>query len=357
MISLNVQLQKGDFQLQAEFKVPAKGVTAVFGPSGCGKTTLLRAIAGLEKETLGTVNIAGEQWQSPERTTPVDQRGVSVVFQSPGLFPHLSVEENLLYGRNRLKKDSKLIDIKKLYSVLGVDKLLHRSPQGLSGGETQRVALGRALLAEPKLLLMDEPLSALDSATRSQLMSFLEGFFQQIDIPVFYITHSTEEVARLADNLLLMNTGKVSDYGPIQEVLGKVEGGLSSSDTAFSVFTGTIQTNKLPYLSTISCAGGIDLQLPVTGSTTELGRQVRLRIRARDVSLCLEQPTNSSILNILPARITDMSSQPQQGSRLIKLGVGGEQLLSQVSEYSVQQLGLEKDRAVYAQIKSAALLN
>ncbi len=357
MISLNIHLQKGDFQLQARFEVPAKGVTAVFGPSGCGKTTLLRAIAGLEKQTFGTVNIAGEQWQGPEHATPVDQRGVGVVFQSPGLFPHLSVEENLLYGKNRLKKAPKLIDIKGFYNILGVDKLLNRSARGLSGGEAQRVALGRALLAEPKLLLMDEPLSALDSATRSQLMSFLESLLQQIDIPVFYVTHSTEEVARLADNLLLMNAGKVSDYGPIQEVLGNMEGGLGSSDTAFSVFAGIIQANSLPYLATISCPGGIDLQLPVTSSAAELGKQVRLRIRARDVSLCLQRPAGSSILNILPARITAMSSQPQQGSRLIKLDVGGEQLLSQVSEYSVQQLNLKKDRAVYAQIKSAALLN
>lgn len=372
MIELDIQLQKADFLLQATFAVPAKGVTGVFGPSGCGKTTLLRAVAGLEPETTGTVSIAGQKWLDwkgrgkgtgtgkgkgkGKHSTAVDKRQVGVVFQNPGLFAHLSVEQNLLYGRKRLKQPSKLIELTEFYRLLGVENLLNRSTQGLSGGEAQRVALGRALLAEPRLLLMDEPLSALDQSSRSQLMSFLENFFQQIDIPVFYISHSTEEVARLADNLVLMKAGRVCDFGSIRDVLASVDGELSSTDAAFSVFEGSVKEKGLACLTTVSCRGGIDLQLPRANTAIEPGTRVRLRIRARDVSLCMELPKGSSILNILPARITDITAQAQQGSRLVKLNVGGEQLLSKVSEYSVQQLNLQKGMFVYAQIKSAALL-
>ncbi len=357
MIEIDIQLNKAEFQLAAKFSVPAKGVTAIFGPSGCGKTTLLRALAGLEQGAVGEINIAGEIWLDRECCMNVNERRVGVVFQNPSLFPHLSVEQNLLYGRKRLKKHSKLFDLEEFYTVLGVKSLLARSIQGLSGGEAQRVALGRAMLAEPKLLLVDEPLSALDQATRHQLMSFLENFFQQIDIPVFYVTHSTEEVARLADNLVLMNGGQISGYGPIQQVLGSIETVLSSGDAAFSVLEGKIAKQDLPSLTTVRSSCGIDLQIPEAGGASVLGRRVRLRIRARDVSLCLEQPKGSSILNILPAIISDMSTQPHEGSRIIKLDVAGEQLLSKVSEYSVQQLNLHKGLPVYAQIKSAALLS
>lgn len=357
MIDINLQLRRSDFNLDAQFSVPSKGVTAVFGPSGCGKTTLLRAISGLEQAATGSLKVEKENWLDSESLTPVEQRRVAVVFQEPSLFPHLSVEQNLLYGRKRLRNLATFFELKDFYQILGVDKLLGRSPQGLSGGESQRVALGRALLSEPKLLLMDEPLSALDQSTRSQLMSFLENFFQKIDIPVFYVTHSTEEVARLADNLVLMEGGKVTNCGVIKDVLANVESFLSFEDTAFSVLEGYISNQNLDSLTTVSCGDGIQLQLPNSNEPVELGRRVRLRIQARDVSLCLEEPKDSSILNILPARITGLTARPNQGSRLVSLDVGGEQLISKVSEYSVRQLNLQKDRDVYVQIKSVALLN
>lgn len=357
MIELDFQLQKPNFQLQASFSVPARGVAAVFGPSGCGKTTLLRAVAGLEERSQGLMEVEGEIWLNQKYSMPAEQRRVGFVFQTPSLFSHLTVEQNLLYGRKRLKEAPKITELNEFYKKIGVQGLLQRSSQELSGGEAQRVALGRALLSEPQLLLMDEPLSALDQASRYNLMSFLENLFENIEIPVFYVTHSTEEVARLADNLVLMNAGQVSDYGLIKQVLGRLDGGLSRSDVAFSVFQGQIEEQSLPGLTTVRCAGGVTLQLPRADQSLETGQRVRLRIRAKEVSVCLEQPKGSSILNILPATISDISELSYAGSRLIKLEVGEELLLSKVSEHSVKQLDLKKGQLVYAQIKSVALLN
>ncbi|PCI76914.1 MAG: molybdenum ABC transporter ATP-binding protein [SAR86 cluster bacterium] len=360
MIEAALQLSKSDFKLDACFSVPGRGVTAVFGPSGCGKTTLLRAIAGLEPDTRGSLSVNAEQWLGAQGCRAVEERRVGVVFQNPSLFPHLTVEENLLYGRRRLRKVTKLIETKELIASLEIEKLLLRYPEGLSGGEKQRVALGRALLAEPKLLLMDEPLSALDQSSREKLMLLLESFLQEIDIPVFYVTHSSEEVARLADNLVLLADGAVTDHGSIQDVLGAVDGELSRSDTAFSVIEGQIATKQLPGLISVDCGTGIVFQVPdstsMSGKRYQPGSGVRLRIRARDVSLCLEQPKQSSILNILPAVIAELAAEPYNGSRVVKLDMAGKQLLSKISEYSVQQLELRAGQSVFAQIKSAALI-
>ena len=360
MIEADLQLSKSDFKLEANFSVSGRGVTAVFGPSGCGKTTLLRAIAGLEPEATGSLSVNTELWLGANARRPVEERRVGVVFQNPSLFPHLTVEENLLYGRKRLSKVTKPIEKNELIASLEIEKLLLRYPAGLSGGEKQRVALGRALLAEPKLLLMDEPLSALDLNSREKLMLLLEKFLQEIDIPVFYVTHSSEEVARLADNLVLLANGVVTDHGSIQDVLGAVDGDLSRSDTAFSVIQGQIATKQLQGLISVDCGLGIVLQLPdatsMLGIRYQPGSRVRLRIRARDVSLCLEEPQRSSILNILPAVIAQLAEKPYNGSRVVKLDMAGKQLLSKISEYSVQQLGLKQGQPVFAQIKSAALI-
>lgn len=360
MIEVNLKLLKPDFRLQAGFSLPAKGVTGIFGPSGCGKTSLLRALAGLEPETQGSIVVQGNAWLNsahPASAIAVNQRRVGMVFQDANLFPHLNVEENLLFGRNRIKQPGDFFDLQEFYELMGVQKLLTRSVEKLSGGEKQRIALGRAILAEPVLLLMDEPLSALDQSTRHQLMSFLENLFQRIEIPVFYVSHSSEEIARLADNLVLMEAGTVIEHGPIQEVLGRVDSKLSSSDAAFSVLECKIKDYTLPHLTSVVCSGGEVLQLPSTDVSAAVGQRVRLRIRARDVSLCLQRPQGSSILNILPAKISDIAKRAQQGSRIIKLDMNGDVLLAKVSEYSVQQLNLQPNLQLFAQIKSAALLS
>lgn len=356
MIEAALRLEKAAFRLQADFSIPEKGVTAIFGPSGCGKTSLLRAIAGLEPRATGSLTVNGQAWLSAESCLAIEKRGVGLVFQDPSLFGHLSVEENLLYGRKRLKNSEQTTDFNELVSALGLQDLLSRRPAGLSGGEIQRVALGRALLAQPRLLLMDEPLSALDQDGKSKLMSILEEFLQQVDIPVLYVTHSSDEVARLADNILLMAEGRVTASGPLQQVLGAVDKELSHNDTAFSVLEGRIASESLPGLSSVECGEGICLRLPQSGAGRESGSRARLRIRARDVSICLEQPRGSSILNILPAVVEELAVQQQRGSRLLRLRIGDNQILSLLSEYSVQQLKLRAGQAVYAQIKSASLI-
>lgn len=356
MIEAALRLEQAGFRLQADFSIPEKGVTAVFGPSGCGKTSLLRAIAGLEPRATGSLSVSGQTWLSADSCLAIEKRGVGLVFQDPSLFGHLTVEENLLYGRKRLSNTEQTTDFNELVNSLGLQSLLSRRPAGLSGGEIQRVALGRALLAQPRLLLMDEPLSALDQEGRSKLMSILEEFLQQVDIPVLYVTHSSDEVARLADNILLMSAGLVTASGPLQQVLGAVDQEMSHSDTAFSVLEGSIARESVPGLSSVDCGEGICLRLPQSATDRATGSRARLRIRARDVSICLEQPRGSSILNILPAVVEELAARQQGGSRLLRLRIGDNQILSLLSDYSVQQLNLQAGQAVYAQIKSASLI-
>lgn len=354
MISVDIHLQKSDFQLEARFDISKSGVTGVFGPSGCGKTTLLRVLAGLEPESQGTVQIGQDSWQSATAFTASERRRVGMVFQEPSLFSHLNVADNLLYGRKRTKINLQGIDLESIYDLLKLRDMLDRDTRSLSGGERQRVAIGRALLASPVMLLMDEPMSAMDQNARHQLMPFLENVVQQLEMPVFYVSHSTEEIARLADNLILMDQGRVTAYGAMSEVLGRVDSPLNQLDDAFSVFECRVQSHDLPHLTSVSSRGGEMLHIPRLQDTRQ--DQVRLRIRARDVSLCLEQPRNTSILNVLRGEVVAISQLIEQGSRTVKLDIAGESLLAKVSEYSVQQLQLRPGKSIFAQIKSAVLL-
>ena len=360
MIDVDLSLNKAEFSLKAQFQLPGSGVTGIFGQSGGGKTTLLRAIAGLEPGTAGSLSVNGRCWQSESIFLPAENRHIGLVFQEPSLFSHLDVRANLLFGSSRGKdrkennKAPQAAVLEHICTTLELGSLLHRDPRSLSGGEQQRVAIGRALMASPVMLMMDEPLSALDHRARRILMPFLEKTFQELEIPVLYVSHSTEEVARLADHLVLMEAGRVTAFGSLSEVLGRVDSPLNEVNEAFSVFNCTVNNHDLPHLTSLIIAGGEVLHIPRVDIQTAL--PVRLRIRARDVSLCLQRPRQSSILNVLPAQIVDISRQICQGSRSIKLNVGGETLLARVSEYSVQLLQLAPGQQVFAQIKSAALM-
>ncbi|MSR12032.1 MAG: molybdenum ABC transporter ATP-binding protein [Gammaproteobacteria bacterium] len=354
MIAANIQLQKPGFELRAEFEVPAGGVTGVFGPSGSGKTTLLRALAGLEAGVTGNLVVSGAHWLSGSHSMSVQERLVGFVFQDPCLFPHLSVMGNLLYARNRAKNSSYQIDLEHVCEMLNIHDLLNRNAGLLSGGERQRVAIGRALLNRPAMLLLDEPLSAVDQGGRNYLISILENLFQNIEIPIFYVSHASDEIARLAENLILMNQGRVIAHGELKQVLGKIDTPLNASDEAFSVMRCTIKSHQLAYLTTVQTAGGEVLQVP--RQPLEGDSVVRLRIRARDVSLSLQRAQESSILNILPATVVALSPEIEQGTRTVKLDVAGDSLLARVSEYSVQQLQLQPGKAVFAQVKSISLV-
>ncbi len=355
MIEVAIQLQKPEFTLDAIFSAPASGVTGIFGPSGCGKTSLLRALAGLEPSTTGRIFVAGVEWQGGGKTIPVLTRRLGFVFQEPCLFPHLTVFENLEYARKRVKNATYQYDIKEISYLLNIENLMNYKNGMLSGGERQRVAIGRALLSSPSVLFMDEPMSALDQAARTQLTLILEKIFQQIEIPVFYVSHSSDEIARLADYLILMERGKIAVHGKLGEVLGRVDTPLSRSDDAFSVIRCAVADQDLPFLTTVVSPGGARFRVPT--HFLEGRTELSLRIRARDVSLCLLPPVHTSILNVLPATVEAIASGREQGSRTVKLTVAGDSLLAQISEHSSQVLQLLPGKAVYAQIKSVSLLH
>ena len=352
MISGKINLEKGQFSLQAEFLAPATGVCAVFGPSGSGKSTLLRSVAGLEKSARGNLVVNNKPWMTPEFCLAPHRRRVGMVFQEPSLLPHLSVRGNLEYARRR--SGGIADNYRNIIELLGISQLMHRSASGLSGGESQRVALGRALLREPELLLLDEPLAALDLEARANLMTVLEGVLQHLDIPVLYVTHSPDEVARLADHLLLLEGGRVRACGPLAVLLANLDSPLARADDAFTVLRCRVIEPCLPGMLSLASRGGAVLHLP--GVNRPLNSEVRLRVQARDVSLCLSRPDNSSIINILPAIVNSLSESGEGQQRTLRLNLAGESLLSRVSAYSCEQLRLHPGMQVFAQIKSVALI-
>lgn len=338
--------------LDVRFQAPGNGVTVIFGPSGCGKTSLLRTIAGLEHASEGLVRVNRETWQEKRMWLPVHQRRLGYVFQQPGLFPHLSVRDNLLFGA---RYQAGGIGADQVVAMLELGSLMMRPVATLSGGEQQRVALGRALLANPRLLLLDEPLSALDIGARGRLIPFLESALHALEIPALYVTHSADELVRLADHLIVMEAGQVVTAGPMAEVLAAMDTPLAVMDDAFSALTGHLAEPAAPGLSMVVSTAGHCLQVP--GNLSSAGRPVRLRIQARDVSLCLSKPENTSILNILPAIVEEVSKVSASGQCTVRLDLGGERLLARISDYSRQQLQIVPGLAVFAQVKAVAVIH
>jgi molybdate transport system ATP-binding protein len=349
----------GKFTLDAGFCAPASGVTALFGPSGCGKTTVLRCIAGLLRVGDGHCAIDGEVWQDRDGVfLPTHRRPLGYVFQEASLFPHLSVRRNLLFGAPRRGEgpDRNNIAFDEVVDLLGVKPLLDRSPRNLSGGERQRVAIGRALLTQPKLLLMDEPLSALDRITKNEILPFLERLRDRLSLPVVYITHDLAEVERLADQIVLMEKGRVIAAGPLAEVQGDPSLPLARAPDAAVSLDGVIEAHDDRYgLLTLGVRGG---KFTVPAPPARIGERRRIRVIAGDVSLAREPPGPSSILNVLPARI--VSEKPADSDQLVvvvALGPDGDgaRLLSRVTRKSWEQLGLAAGTGVHAQVKAVAL--
>ncbi|MCP5346225.1 MAG: molybdenum ABC transporter ATP-binding protein [Gammaproteobacteria bacterium] len=352
MIELNCKLEHTDFTLDVGCTLPGRGVTVLFGPSGSGKTSLLRSIAGLERLVGGRVVVNGEVWQDAGFRLPVHRRSVGYVFQQAGLFPHLSVRENLLFGARH--RSGTGLDVAPVVETLGLATLLSRGVRGLSGGEQQRVALGRALLSRPRLLLLDEPLAALDVGSKSMLIPFLENALHLLDIPAIYVTHSPDELVRLADHVVVMEQGRVVTGGPLVEVFSDIATPLNRLDDAFSVLPGRLLKGQLPGLSAVQTGGGNVFHVPLTNHKRH--QAVRLKIQARDVSLCLEKTEKSSILNILPAIVEQVSEVSSSGGCTVKLDLNGDRLLARISAYSRQQLAIETGSCLYAQVKAVALL-
>jgi molybdate transport system ATP-binding protein len=349
----------GKFFLDAEFSAPAQGVTMLFGPSGCGKTTVLRCIAGLRKLDEGLCDINGDIWQDRNGLfLPTYRRPLGYVFQEASLFAHLSVRGNLLFGAPRSVDwtSKRAIAYDEVADLLGVTPLLDRSPRNLSGGERQRVAIGRALLSQPKLLLMDEPLSALDRATKNEILPFLERLRERLELPIVYITHDLAEVERLADHIVFLEKGKVLAAGPLANLQSNLSLPLAMARDAAVSLDAIIEAHDPRYgLLKLKVRGG---GFSVTASSGKTGEHRRVRVLAGDVSLACDLPAPSSILNVTPARIVS-SKAADANEMIVVIALGpngdGDQLLSRVTRKSWEQLGLAEGRSVYAQVKAVAL--
>lgn len=359
-IELRLRLTRGGFNLDLALELPGQGVSAVSGPSGSGKTTLLRWLAGLEPGGEGVIRVAGDTWvdTAKRQSLPTHRRPIGYVFQEPSLFPHLSVRQNLAYGWRRLLPAQRSVNRDALSRTLGIEHLLERTPAGLSGGERQRVGIARALLRAPRLLLMDEPLAALDAERKAEILPYLERMREQLAIPVIYVTHSSEEVARLADHLVLLEGGQVSASGPLEAMLTRLDLPMARSLDAGVVIEGVVTGYdpqwQLLHLGLHAGQGGPTLRVP--HSALPLGSRLRVRVLAKDVSLSLDAHTHSSILNRLPAVVSGEQPGVAGADVMLTLNCQGTPLLARLSRYSMAQLGLKPGSAVWAQIKGVAVL-
>lgn len=355
-IEAQFHVRRGEFELNTEFSAPAHGVTALFGESGSGKTTLLRAVAGLEKNPGGYLRVGASVWQDEHDFVAVHRRAVGYVFQESSLFVHLSVRGNLEFGLKRAQRangEGEKPGFSEVVDLLGVHSLLRRTVDQLSGGERQRVAIARALLRNPRLLLMDEPLTGLDLRARHEILPYIEQLHAELSIPILYVSHSPDEVARLADHLVLLEAGRVVAAGPIGEMLTRLDLPLAHGDQAEALIEAVVSAQDDEFgLMFLDFPGG---RFSVPKKDLEIGRVVRLRILARDVSLTLERQSNTSILNIFPATVAAISEE-NEAQNLIQLDAGGVSVLSRITRKSTKVLGLEPGQRVYAQAKSIALL-
>ncbi len=351
MIHARFQLERADFMLDVDVPLPASGVTALFGPSGSGKTTLLRCIAGLERAA-GTLRVNGETWQDDTTFIATHHRPLGYVFQESSLFPHLSVRANLEYGYKRAA--DRRVRLEQVAEWLGLDRLIERrNPEQLSGGERQRVAIGRALLTSPRILLMDEPLASLDTASRQEILPFLERLHRELQIPVIYVSHALDEVARLADHLVLLQQGRVIASGALGPTLARLDLPTAHLDDAGVVIEAKVaQHDEAYHLTKLEFTGG-NLWVGRVDQTT--GTQVRARVLARDVSIATVMPQGSSISNILPANISEIQDEGSD-KVLVRMTISGEQaLLSRITRRSRDLLCLTTGMQVYAQVKSVVL--
>lgn len=352
-LELRITSQRGDFKLTLQQTLPGSGITGIFGPSGSGKTSLLRALSGLDRAS-GYIAINDHCWLDSARALclPTHRRRIGYVFQDSALFTHLDVRGNLEYGWRRTATNARRLQPPQVIEWLALQPLLARSVQQLSGGEAQRVAIARALLSSPELLLLDEPLAALDDLAKRDILPYLERLHHELALPILYVSHALDEVMRLADHLLLLEAGQVRAAGEVNSLLTRLDLPLSHSELAAAIVEARVEsideTFGISYLA--SDAGPISL---ATSGLT-LDRPYRLRIAARDVALALRAPGRTSILNCLPARISEISEQGA-AQMLIQLQAGSATLLARITRKSCAQLELRPGMAVFALIKSVAL--
>jgi molybdate transport system ATP-binding protein len=359
MTAATLRLPRGAFTLDVALDLPARGTSALFGPSGCGKTTLLRCLAGLERAPGGRVMVDGEVWQDEAAGVfvPVHRRAVGVVFQEASLFEHLDVRANVEFGWKRLAPAQRRVSVEQAVEWTGIGALMSRPTTGLSGGERQRVAIARALAVSPRLLLMDEPLAALDAARKAEILPAIERLGELSGIAIVYVSHAIAEVARLADHVVLMEAGRAVAAGPVGDLLSRLDLPLPPGEDAGVVLLGEVGALDASWhLARLDVPGASfwtrDPALPV-------GHPIRLRVLARDVSLSLAEQPGSSIANQVPAVVEAIADDTHPSQVLVRLRTQGgtSALLARVTRRSAQALALAPGLAVWAMVKSVALLD
>jgi len=351
MIELRCKLSYPAFTLDVDLELPGRGISALFGASGSGKTSCLRVIAGLSRAA-GRLSVDGEVWQDDARGVylPVHRRALGMVFQDSALFAHLNVRGNVEYGLRRIPAAKRRIGLDAAVELLGLEPLLGRRPPTLSGGERQRVAIARALAASPRLLLLDEPLASLDLARRAELLPYLQALQGGLDIPVVYVSHAPEEVARLARHLVLLERGSVRASGPAAELMSRLDLPLAHGDAAQVA----LEVDVLSHEAGLSRVAWGDDELWLSALPGEPGARRTLRVLARDVSLALTRHRDTSIVNVVPATVTEIADD-EPGYAVVRLATSGGTLLARVTRRSVQALSLRPGLALQAQIKGGAI--
>ena len=353
-LAIDIQHRLGDFRLDARFET-GSGLIALFGRSGSGKTSIVNVIAGLIRPEQGRVTIDGVALVDTARGVfvPRHRRRLGYVFQEGRLFPHLTVQQNLLYGRWFAPQSERRDDLDRVVDLLGIGAMLERRPGRLSGGEKQRVAIGRALLANPRLLLMDEPLASLDEARKAEILPYIERLRDQSRVPIVYVSHSIAEVVRLASTVVLLSEGKVAAVGPTAEIMHRLDlFPLTGRAEAGAIIEATVERHDETFGLTELRSGAGLWRLPRLDALP--GTRLRLRVRARDVMLAKSAPADLSALNILPGVIADMRAG--EGPIVeVRLDCGGDVLLARLTRYSVERMGLTPGSPVHALVKSVAL--
>lgn len=351
---ISLTMRRGMFVLDAAFHFAAPGVTALFGASGAGKTMIIHAMAGLIQPQKGRIVIDGETLLDTRRNVCVaaQKRRIGVVFQDARLFPHMTVKSNLLYGWHRARPKCGPGEIDTVIALLGLENLLTRVPRHLSGGERSRVALGRALLMRPRALLLDEPLAALDAPRKAEILPYLERLRDETKIPILYVSHSLDEVARLADRMIVLSDGKVTAEGSIFDITTRLDLLMGHNLLSGAILEATIVAHDDAYALTELNLAGERLTIPRLARAP--GEKVRIRIDAQDVTLSLVRPESISANNVVPATVADV--RLSEGAHAdVQLAIGDARLLARVTRKSVERLKLSTGTAVFAIVKSVTV--
>ena len=352
-IEARFRLDWPTFTLDVDLALPKRGVTALFGHSGSGKTTLLRCIAGLERAPVGVLTVNEEVWQDDSHWLPTHKRPLGYVFQEASLFPHLTVLDNLRYGMKRIGAEQR-VSLDQAIDLLGIAGLLERKPDRLSGGERSRVGIARALAVSPRILLMDEPLAALDLKRKQEILPYLEKLHDELEIPVLYVSHAPDEVTRLADHLVVLEHGKCVANGPLVETLARLDLPIRLGEDAGVVIDAVVAERDAQWhLASVEFPGG---QLWFRDGGHPVGHRARVRILARDVSIARERIEGTSIQNTLPARVVAIANDTHPALALVQLDVGSSTVIARLTHRSAAALELKPGMAVWAQIKAVALV-